>query len=63
MVTKEMIKCCRINYKLDDRTYDEAFRWWHDKMNGMAPAGAVAALGLCLDEIERLREVLKSKTA
>jgi hypothetical protein len=28
--------------------------WWQDNMDGKAPAGVVAALGLCINEIERL---------
>jgi hypothetical protein len=32
-------------------------------MNGLAPAGAVAALGLALEEIERLKKELKEVTA
>jgi hypothetical protein len=54
-VDDEMIQCWRVNYGLTQRTPDEAMRWWHDHNHGMAPAGAVAALGICLEEITRLR--------
>ena len=50
-----MLSDWRINYGLDTRTPAEAMRWWYDRMDGKAPAGAVAALGLCIDEIDRLR--------
>ena len=59
MITHETISCWRINYGLDTRTPFEAARWWHDKMAGKAPAGAVAALGLALEEIKRLRNELE----
>jgi hypothetical protein len=55
-VTDEMIVCWEIGYGLGKRTPEEAFRWWNDNNHGMAPAGAVAALGLCLAEIKALRE-------
>lgn len=57
-LTDDHIQCWKINYGLDKRTPQEAMQWWHDGnggYGGMAPAGAVAALGLCLLEIERLR--------
>lgn len=60
MLTDESIKCWRINYGLDQRSPAEAMCWWSERANGMAPAGAVAALGLCLQEIERLRKVLQA---
>ena len=44
----------RTNYGLDTRTPEEAMRWWDERWLGKAPAGAVAALGLCLEEIARL---------
>jgi predicted DNA-binding transcriptional regulator AlpA len=50
-----MIACWQVNYGLDTRTPADAMRYWDERCNGMAPAGAVAALGLCIDEIERLR--------
>lgn len=55
MLSDESINCWRINYGLDQRTPAAAMCWWSERANGMAPAGAVAALGLCLQEIERLR--------
>jgi hypothetical protein len=54
MIDAETIRVWRINYGLDTRTPAEAMRWW-DTQVGHAPPGAVAALGICLDEIERLR--------
>ena len=54
-----MLSDWRINYGLDTRTPAEAMRWWYDRMDGKAPAGAVAALGLCIDEIERLTANIK----
>lgn len=45
----------RISYGLDRRTPAQAAQWWHDNMQGKAPAGAVAALGVALDELEALR--------
>ena len=55
MIDKETINTWRINYGLDKRTPEEAQRWWSYQQNGMAPAGAVAALGLCLQEIFNLQ--------
>lgn len=57
-IDDKMLSDWRINYGLDTRTPAEAMRWWYDRMDGKAPAGAVAALGLCIDEIERLRAAL-----
>ena len=57
-IDAKMLSDWRINYGLDTRTPAEAMRWWHDSMDGKAPAGAVAALGLCIDELERLRAAL-----
>lgn len=54
MIDAETIRVWRINYGLDTRTPEEAMRWWAREMHGCAPAGAVAALGICLNEIERL---------
>lgn len=54
LIDAKMLSDWRINYGLVGRTHAEAMRWWHDNMDGKAPAGAVAALGLCIDEIERL---------
>lgn len=52
MIDTELIQCWKINYGLDKRTPEEAARWWSENLNGMAPAGAVAALGFCIKEIE-----------
>jgi hypothetical protein len=55
VIDHDMIACWKVNYGLDTRTPADAMRYWDERCNGMAPAGAVAALGLCIDEIERLR--------
>jgi hypothetical protein len=49
------IRTWRINYGLDKRTPAQAAQWWYDNFDGKAPAGAVAALGVALDELEALR--------
>ena len=58
-IDAKMLSDWRINYGLVSRTPAEAMNWWHDHMNGKAPAGAVAALGLCINEIERLTAALQ----
>ena len=55
-IDQATIDCWRINYGLDKRTPAEAAQWWHDSMRGFAPSGAVAALGVALDELESLRK-------
>lgn len=60
-ITQDMIDAWRINYGLEKRSPQDAMRWWHDQSNGMAPAGAVAALGMCLIELERLRAALAER--
>ncbi len=64
MIDADIIACWRINYGLDSRGPEHAARWWHEMNDGKAPAGAVAALGLCLEEIKnhaafvaRVREI------
>ena len=54
MITEETIEAWRINYGLDKRSPADAMRWWESNMRA-APSGAVAALGLCLEEIENLK--------
>lgn len=54
-ITDDMISCWRVNYGLDTRSPEDAMRMWNDQFNGMAPAGAVAALGLALQHIDQLR--------
>tara|TARA_R110000868_G_scaffold8110_1_gene41863 strand:- start:481 stop:753 length:273 start_codon:yes stop_codon:yes gene_type:complete len=49
MITPEMIETWRTNYGLDKRSPAEAARWWSDKYDGLAPAGAVAAFGYLLE--------------
>lgn len=58
-ITEDMIACWRVNYGLDKMTPADAMRWWEKSFNGSAPAGAVAALGLCLAEIDALRAELE----
>ena len=55
-VSKDMIDCWRANYGLDSQTPADAARYWSERFAGMAPAGAVAALGLALAEVEALRK-------
>ena len=50
------IRTWRINYGLDKRTPAQAAQWWYDNFDGKAPAGAVAALGVALDELDALRK-------
>ena len=59
MLDDETIRTWKANYKLDTMTPAGAMTWWYVNNNGMAPAGAVAALGLALEEIERLKQELK----
>lgn len=59
MLDDETIRTWKANYKLDTMTPEGAMTWWYANNNGMAPAAAIAALGLALKEIERLkREVV-----
>lgn len=53
-ITDDMVDCWRVNYGLDKMTPAEAMRWWESSCDGSAPAGAVAALGLCLAERDSL---------
>lgn len=50
MITPDMIETWRINYGLDTRSPEDAARWWADRYDGLAPAGAVAAFGYLLKE-------------
>jgi hypothetical protein len=59
MIDAKTIDCWRVNYGLDKRSPEDAHRWWNENFSGLAPSGAVAALGLCLIEIERLRAELQ----
>lgn len=54
-IDKSTIDCWRINYGLDCRSPADAARYWAETPVGMAPAGAVAALGVVLDELDSLR--------
>ena len=54
--TPESIACLRANYGLDTRNPNEAENYWSERCAGMAPAGAVAALGFALLELEALRK-------
>ena len=51
IITAEMVHNWRINYGLDVRSPRQAAAWWSEQYQGFAPAGAVAALGLCLEKI------------
>lgn len=55
MIDADCINAWRINYGLDTHTPEAAMSYWSERCAGMVPAGAVAALGLCLLEIERLQ--------
>jgi hypothetical protein len=57
-ITQDMVDCWRINYGLDTRSPADAAAYWSERCAGMAPAGAVAALGLVLLERDRLRAEL-----
>ncbi|MGL4651467.1 MAG: hypothetical protein ACRC1H_18825 [Caldilineaceae bacterium] len=59
-ITQDVIDCWRINYGLDKRSPAEAAKWWSERHDGLAPSGAVAALGAALDEIDRLRADIHS---
>ena len=61
LITSQMLSDWRTNYGLDKRTPIKAMHWWQDNMDGMAPAGVVAALGLCINEIERLTAELETE--
>lgn len=56
MITDDMVATWKMNYGLDTRGPAEAMKWWVDAMDGRAPAGAVAALGLLLEERDELRK-------
>lgn len=58
-ISDDMIACWKGHYGLDQRSPRDAARSWADRYAGMAPAGAVEALGLCFQEIERLRSAAK----
>ena len=49
MITPEIIETWRVNYGLDKRSPVEAARWWANRYDGLAPAGAVAAFGYLLN--------------
>lgn len=55
MIDDRMIRDWRENYALNTGTPAEAARWWWIHNDGHAPVGAVEALGLCINEIARLR--------
>lgn len=57
-LTDRHIAVWRINYGLDKANPADAMKWWAANCNNMAPAGAVAALGLALQEIDRLKAEL-----
>ena len=59
MITDDMVATWKMNYGLDTRGPAEAMKWWVDAMDGKAPAGAVAALGLLLEERERCADAMR----
>jgi hypothetical protein len=54
IVTDDYVDCWRINYKLADLSPADAARWWDENCEGRAPSGAVAALGLMIEDRARL---------
>lgn len=63
VITDELMQRWQGHYGLTDRSPAEAARWWIEHMHGDVPAGAVAALGLAINEIKRLRKVLRAAQA
>ena len=59
VITDDMVATWKVNYGLDTRGPAEAMKWWADAMDGKAPAGAVAALGLLLEERERHADAMR----
>lgn len=60
-ITPEMIECWRKNYGIDKERPEEAAKWWADHCDGMAPAGAVAALGLLLQKRVTVEEAVAAE--
>jgi hypothetical protein len=60
VIDQKTIEVWKANYGLDRDTPENAMRWWAEHMDGRAPVGAVAALGLALNELERLKGLLFS---
>lgn len=60
-ITQETIDTWRTHYGLATREPVDAAAWWATHYKG-APAGAVAALGEALLEIERLQRALKEQS-
>lgn len=54
-ITQDMVDCWSTNYGLDTRSPEEAARFWDESIYGMAPAGAVAALGMLIQERQAMR--------
>ena len=52
MIDADTIRTWRINYGLCRRNPAEAAQWWETKV-GHTPSDAVAALGTCIEEVER----------
>lgn len=63
MIDDRMIRNWRTKYGLSLGTPAEAARWWETHNDGRAPPGAVEALGLCIEEIERLRQHIDDNAA
>ncbi len=58
MIDDETINRWRANYGLVERNPIQAAQFWEMTNGGMAPAGAVAALGICLDELAEMHAEL-----
>ncbi len=58
MIDDETINRWRANYGLVERNPIQAAQFWEMTNGGMAPAGAVAALGICLDELAEMQAEL-----
>ncbi len=58
MIDDETINRWRANYGLVERNPIQASQFWEMTNGGMAPAGAVAALGICLDELAEMQAQL-----
>ncbi len=58
MIDDETINRWRANYGLVERNPIQAAQFWEMTNSGMAPSGAVAALGICLDELAEMHAEL-----
>jgi hypothetical protein len=63
VIGDETINRWRANYGLVERNPIQAAQFWKMTNGGMAPAGAVAALGICLDELAKMQAELAAERA